>query len=137
MQDTDILSHLRNTKPSRSYNRHVPSSISEKMSDIIASTVGSWKFVLIQTLILSLWIILNIIAWLDQWDPYPFIFLNLILGIQTAYTAPIIMMSQNRQESIDRKRAEHDYEVNLKAEIEIEQLHLKVDEILKLLNKRK
>lgn len=137
MQDHEILSHLRSKKPSRTYTRHAASSTSEKMSDIIATTVGSWKFVIVQTLLLSLWIILNIIAWLYQWDPYPFIFLNLVLAIQTAYTAPIIMMSQNRQESIDRKRAEQDYEINLKAELEIEHLHTKVDELLAKLNKTK
>lgn len=136
MQDTEILDHLRSKKPSRNYTHHTPSNISDTMSDIIAATVGSWKFIIIQTLLLSIWIVLNLIAWVYQWDPYPFIFLNLVLAIQTAYTAPIIMMSQNRQGSIDRKRAEHDYEVNLKAELEIEHLHAKVDELLEKLAKR-
>jgi uncharacterized membrane protein len=74
-----------------------------------------------------LWIILNITAWVQNWDPYPFILLNLALSFQAAYAAPFIMMSQNRQQDIDRQAAEHDYQVNIKAELEIELLHEKID----------
>jgi uncharacterized membrane protein len=73
------------------------------------------------------WLALNIVAWTEHWDPYPFILLNLVLSFQAAYTAPIILMSQNRQSAIDRDAAEHDYDVNLKAELEIELLHQKLD----------
>jgi uncharacterized membrane protein len=73
------------------------------------------------------WLALNIVAWAEHWDPYPFILLNLVLSFQAAYTAPVILMSQNRQSAIDRDAAEHDYDVNLKAELEIELLHQKLD----------
>ena len=73
------------------------------------------------------WLALNIVAWTEHWDPYPFILLNLVLSFQAAYTAPVILMSQNRQSAIDRDAAEHDYDVNLKAELEIELLHQKLD----------
>lgn len=90
------------------------------MADTVASTVGSWRFIIVQSILLSFWIILNVIATIKHWDSYPFILLNLMLSFQAAYTAPIIMMSQNRQSTIDRERAEHDYQVNVKAELEVE-----------------
>ena len=79
--------------------------------------------------ILLVWIVLNITAYVERWDPYPFILLNLALSFQAAYAAPFIMMSQNRQQDIDRKAAEHDYQINIKAELEIELLHQKIDEL--------
>ena len=91
--------------------------------------MGSWKFIIIQSGILFIWIVLNVTAYIQQWDPYPFILLNLALSFQAAYAAPFIMMSQNRQQDIDRKAAEHDYQVNVKAELEIELLHQKIDEL--------
>jgi uncharacterized membrane protein len=75
------------------------------------------------------WIALNVTAYVQQWDPYPFILLNLALSFQAAYAAPFIMMSQNRQQDIDRKSAEHDYQINIKAELEIELLHQKIDQL--------
>ncbi len=98
-----------------------------RMADVIAASVGSWRFIIIQSCLLFAWIILNIIAWIQHWDPYPFVLLNLVLSFQAAFTAPIIMMSQNRQSDIDRRRAELDYQVNLKAELDIEALHTKID----------
>jgi uncharacterized membrane protein len=89
--------------------------------------MGSWRFIIIQSVVLLLWIILNITAYVQKWDPYPFILLNLALSFQAAYAAPFIMMSQNRQQDIDRKKAENDYNINVKAELEIEQLHQKID----------
>jgi uncharacterized membrane protein len=77
--------------------------------------------------LLLFWIAANIWAWLGAWDPYPFILLNLVLSFQAAYTAPIIMMSQNRQADLDRHNAENDYKINVKAELEIELLHQKLD----------
>ena len=79
--------------------------------------------------ILLLWIVLNVTAYIQHWDPYPFILLNLALSFQAAYAAPFIMMSQNRQQDIDRKQAENDYQINVKAELEIELLHQKIDEL--------
>lgn len=109
------------------------------IADWVAETVGSWRFIIIQSAILGVWIVLNVLAYIDHWDPYPFILLNLVLSFQAAYAAPIIMMSQNRQSEIDRRHAEHDYRINVKAELEIELLHNKIDElreqeILKLIN---
>ena len=83
-------------------------------SDWVARIVGSWSFILIQSFILAIWVALNISAVLRHWDPYPFILLNLILSLQAAYTAPIIMMSQNRQAAKDRVEAHIDYLVNQK-----------------------
>ena len=84
---------------------------------------------IIQSVILAFWIGLNITAYVQQWDPYPFILLNLALSFQAAYAAPVIMMSQNRQQDIDRELAEHDYQINIKAELEIELLHQKIDQL--------
>ncbi len=81
-----------------------------------------------------MWIILNVIVWIKHWDPYPFILLNLMLSFQAAYTAPIIMMSQNRQSLVDRQSAEHDYQVNVKAELEIELLHDKIERLHDTIN---
>jgi len=93
----------------------------------VAATVGSWRFIIIQNALLSLWITLNVVAWFQHWDPYPFILLNLALSFQAAYSAPIIMMAQNRQSDLDRADVRQDCEVNLKAEIEIELLHDKLN----------
>ena len=91
--------------------------------------MGSWRFIIIQIDILLLWIVLNITAYIEHWDPYPFILLNLALSFQAAYAAPFIMMSQNRQQDIDRLAAENDYQINIKAELEIELLHQKIDQL--------
>lgn len=104
-------------------------TIGQKVADDVAATMGSWKFIIIQTVILLIWIMLNVTAFVQRWDPYPFILLNLALSFQAAYAAPFIMMAQNRQQDIDRKKANNDYEINIKAELEIELLHQKVDEL--------
>ena len=77
----------------------------QKASDWVATNLGSWLFIIIQTVILMAWVIVNVLAWLRHWDPYPFIFMNLLLSLQAAYAAPIIMMSQNRQATRDRLEA--------------------------------
>lgn len=104
-----------------------PPTLAQKMADGVARVVGSWKFIIIQSVLLVLWMAANVIAWQMKWDPYPFILLNLVLSFQAAFTAPIIMMSQNRQAEIDRLDQQGDYEVNRKAELEIELLHEKID----------
>jgi uncharacterized membrane protein len=104
-------------------------SMGQKIADRVAATMGSWNFIIIQSTILFLWIVLNITAYIEHWDPYPFILLNLALSFQAAYAAPFIMMSQNRQQDIDRKQAESDYQINIKAELEIELLHQKFDQL--------
>jgi uncharacterized membrane protein len=91
----------------------------DRIADWFAGMVGSWPFIIVQTLILTAWITLNVAGWIQHWDPYPFILLNLALSFQAAYTAPIIMMSQNRESRKDRIRAEEDYLVNIIAEDEI------------------
>ena len=104
-------------------------SWTNRIADAIARAMGSWTFVLIQTTILLAWVAINITAFLARWDPYPFILLNLALSFQAAYSAPLIMMSQNRQAAADRREAENDYRTNLKAELEVELLHCKLDQI--------
>jgi uncharacterized membrane protein len=101
-------------------------TLSQRFADSVASGIGSWTFVLVQSALLAAWIGANA-AGFARFDPYPFILLNLFLSFQAAYTAPIIMMSQNRQSEIDRRHAEQDFQINCKAEIEIETLHQKVD----------
>jgi uncharacterized membrane protein len=101
----------------------------QKIADTVAATMGSWRFIIIQSGILVCWIVLNVTAVVEKWDPYPFILLNLALSFQAAYAAPFIMMSQNRQQDIDRKAAECDYQINIKAELEIELLHQKIDQL--------
>ena len=102
-------------------------TLGQRVADRVAATMGSWPFIIVQTCILIVWIILNITAYVQRWDPYPFILLNLALSFQAAYAAPFIMMSQNRQQDIDRSAADTDHKVNLKAEMEIELLHQKID----------
>ena len=101
----------------------------QRIADTVAATMGSWTFIIIQSAILMVWIALNVTAYVQQWDPYPFILLNLALSFQAAYAAPFIMMSQNRQQDIDRQSAQNDYQVNIKAELEIELLHQKLDQL--------
>lgn len=106
-----------------------PLTAGQRIADAVATAMGSWRFIIIQSTILMLWIALNVTAYVQRWDPYPFILLNLALSFQAAYAAPFIMMSQNRQQDVDRKQAAADYQVNIKAELEIELLHQKLDEL--------
>jgi len=108
---------------------HAIGTRGQRIADAVASTMGSWRFIIIQTTLLTAWVALNVTAWVRHWDPYPFILLNLALSFQAAYAAPFIMMSQNRQADVDRSKAEDDYRINAKAELEIELLHQKVDEL--------
>ena len=91
----------------------------QRSADFIAKIVGSWTFIIIQSCILISWATLNAVAWASHWDPYPFILMNLFLSLQAAYTAPMLMMSQNRQAMKDRVEAHYDYLINQKAEDEI------------------
>ena len=103
----------------------------DSISDKVATFGGSWKFIVLFTLILAVWILYNTLSPLkDEFDPYPFILMNLVLSAIAALQAPIIMMSQNRKEEKDRKRNENDYLINLKAELELRSLHQKVDLLL-------
>jgi uncharacterized membrane protein len=116
-------------------------SLGEKIADRIAEFGGSWSFINAFFLFIFIWMGVN--AWMalgwsagDAFDPYPFILLNLILSCIAAIQAPVIMMSQNRQEQKDRVRSEHDYKINLKAELEIKMLHEKIDHLMIHQNKR-
>lgn len=118
-------------------------TIGERMADFVAKGMGSWKFILIQTMFVIAWMAGNFIGFINHWDPYPFILLNLLFSTQAAYAAPIIMMAQNRDAERDRIHAEEDYETNRKAKQEIEELQLrlnrievdKLDKIISLLEK--
>ena len=94
-------------------------TLGQYAADKVATVMGSWKFLIIQSIILTGWVILNLTAYINHWDPYPFILMNLVLSLQAAYTAPVIMMSQNRQAERDRVEAHNDYQVNIKAEEEV------------------
>jgi len=103
----------------------------ERMADRIAEFGGSWRFVIGFLVIVVVWVVVNAVVLLWRpFDPYPFILLNLVLSCLAALQAPVILMSQNRQEAKDRLRGEHDYRVNLKAELEIRLLHTKLDQLL-------
>lgn len=105
-------------------------TVGDRMADSLAEMAGSWTFILVFLGLIAIWVILNATQLIfHAFDPYPFILLNLFLSLLAGLQAPVIMMSQNRQEDRDRLRAENDYEVNLKAELEIEQLHTKMDEL--------
>jgi uncharacterized membrane protein len=137
-EDHERLRELRAQKPARHAPKHALTR-GAVLADWVTKIVGSWRFIIVQSALLGIWIVLNMMAFINHWDPYPFILLNLVLSFQAAYAAPIIMMSQNRQSEIDRRHAEHDYQINVKAELEIELLHNKIDalreqEILKLIN---
>jgi uncharacterized membrane protein len=134
LRDTEqrLLTELRNLRRdarSRRASRPPQLTVGQRIADTVAANMGSWRFIIIQSAILVVWIILNVTAYIQQWDPYPFILLNLALSFQAAYAAPFIMMSQNRQQDIDRQKAENDFQVNVKAELEIELLHQKIDEL--------
>lgn len=106
-------------------------TVGERVSDKVASFGGSWKFIILFFCVMAVWIVANSVYFLwHAWDAYPFILFNLILSMLAAIQAPIIMMSQNRQEDRDRLRAQNDYKVNLKAEIEIRALSEKMDQLL-------
>jgi len=94
----------------------------QRVADSVAATMGSWTFIIIQSVVLAIWIVVNVIAWVSHWDPYPFILLNLALSFQAAYAAPFIMISQNRQAERDRRQADEDYRTNVEAEQRIEDL---------------
>jgi len=108
-------------------------SFGNKIADAVANGMGSWTFIIIQTILVLVWMTLNLIGFIYHWDAYPFILLNLLFSTQAAYAAPIIMMSQNRQSERDRIQAKADYETNLQAKLEIEQ----VTRILNLLEVEK
>ncbi|AFK87399.1 MULTISPECIES: DUF1003 domain-containing protein [Thermoanaerobacterium] len=119
-------------KVSKNINEEHKDSLTfgDRMADKLADYAGSWSFIFTFGFLLIVWMVINSVAFIKHFDPYPFILLNLVLSCLAAIQAPIIMMSQNRQEAKDRLRAQNDYEVNLKAELIIEDLHTKADKII-------
>ncbi len=101
----------------------------QRLADSVANGMGSWKFIIIQTILVALWMLLNVAGFFYHWDVYPFILLNLLFSTQAAYAAPIIMMAQNRQSERDRIQAQADYQTNLDAKEEIETLQKKLNSI--------
>jgi uncharacterized membrane protein len=131
----DLLADLRRARRSRRLrDMDEPPPVArltlgQRIADAVATVMGSWSFIIVQSVILFVWITANLVGAIRGWDPYPFILLNLALSFQAAYAAPVIMMSQNRQQDIDRKAVENDYRINVKAELEIELLHEKIDQL--------
>jgi len=116
-----------------------------RLADVVAKGMGSWRFIIIQTILVILWMGLNFVGFIYHWDVYPFILLNLVFSTQAAYAAPIIMMAQNRQNERDRMQAQADYQTNVEAKLEIEALAIKLksleveklDKIIKVLEEMK
>ena len=129
MTDEEVLNLLADSKISESPTAE-KYTLGQRAADAIAKFAGSWAFIFSFTGVLLLWMVVNTILAADAFDPFPFILLNLVLSCVAAIQAPLIMMSQNRQEEKDRRRADNDYKVNLKTEIMIEDLYDKVNAIL-------
>lgn len=104
-------------------------SYGQRVADSTARVLGSWPFIIGQTVVVAAWVVLNVTAWARHWDPYPFILLNLMFSVQAAYAAPVLMMSQNRQAERDRYQAQADFDTNIKAESEIENLQTQLNRI--------
>jgi uncharacterized membrane protein len=104
-------------------------SFGEILADRVTKEIGSWRFILVYFVLLLLWMGINSVAWFLHWDPYPFIFLNLVLSFQGAFAAPIILMSQNRQEARDRLEERHDHLINLRAEHEVAAMQARIEEL--------
>lgn len=129
MSDEEILNLIADSKVSANPQKEKYTA-GQRAADKIAKFAGSWAFIFSFTAVLVLWMVTNVVLAKKAFDPYPFILLNLVLSCVAAIQAPLIMMSQNRQEEKDRRRAENDYKVNLKTEIMIEDLHVKMNTIL-------
>jgi len=124
------------------HEKHIETlSFGSRLADSVAKGMGSWRFIIIQTILVMLWMGLNLVGFIYHWDVYPFILLNLVFSTQAAYAAPIIMMAQNRQNERDRMQAQADYQTNIDAKLEIEALSImlkslevdKLDKIIKML----
>lgn len=108
---------------------HETLGFGSRLADGVAKGMGSWRFIILQTIFVIIWMGLNLVGYLYHWDAYPFILLNLLFSTQAAYAAPIIMMSQNRQSERDRVQAQSDYQTNIDAKKEIEALAIRLDKI--------
>mgnify|MGYP004697759821 FL=1 len=128
--DEELIQQLIATKVTENADRQEKLSFGQRASDAVAKFAGSWAFIFSFIAIMVLWMLLNILMADKAFDAYPFILLNLVLSCIAAVQAPLIMMSQNRQEAKDRERAENDYKVNLKSELIVDDLHKKLDRVL-------
>lgn len=134
MSDDELTELLLENKISVSNDKKI--TFGQRASDKLAEFAGSWFFIIAFTTFLLIWVLINVYFLKNPFDPYPFIMLNLVLSCVAAVQAPLIMMSQKRQEQRDRERAEDDFKVNLKCEIILENLHRKLDELLEYERKR-
>ena len=137
--DEELIHQLINTELSKDSDKTDKLSFGQRASDAVARFAGSWAFIFSFIAIMFIWMVLNIVLRDKAFDAYPFILLNLVLSCIAAVQAPLIMMSQNRQEAKDRERAENDFKVNLKSELIIDDLHRKMDIVLenqKKINRR-
>lgn len=134
MSDDELTELLLENKIFVSDNKKI--TFGQRASDKLAEFAGSWFFIIAFTLFLLIWVLINVYFLKNPFDPYPFIMLNLVLSCVAAIQAPLIMMSQKRQEQKDRERAEDDFKINLKCEIILENLHRKLDELLEYERKR-
>lgn len=125
LPDLEKIKHNRNW-----HENHAETlSFGSRLADAVAAKMGSWNFIIIQSIFVIVWMGLNLTAYVHHWDVYPFILLNLVFSTQAAYAAPIIMMAQNRQNERDRIQALSDYQTNKDAKLEIEALTIKLDKI--------
>lgn len=128
--DEELIHRLIMTEMTKNSDSEEKVSFGQKASDAVAKFAGSWAFIFSFIAVMVIWMVLNIVLAQRAFDAYPFILLNLVLSCIAAVQAPLIMMSQNRQEAKDRKRAENDYRINLKSELIIDDLHRKLDLVL-------
>ena len=128
--DEELMHMLISQKVSSNPSADEKPTLGQRAADSVAKFVGSWAFIFSFLFVMAAWMVINILLAAHAFDPYPFILLNLVLSCVAAIQAPLIMMSQNRQESKDRSRAESDYRINLKSELIIDDLHLKIDTLL-------
>ena len=136
MSDEEVLALLANRKISVRPESEKKYTLGQRAADAIAKFAGSWAFIFSFTGVLVLWMLVNIIMASNAFDPYPFILLNLVLSCIAAIQAPLIMMSQKRQDEKDRRRSENDYKINLKCEILLKNMHYKLDRIIEYIDEK-
>ena len=130
LSDEELISEILRTNVTENEEKNEKVTFGQKAADAVAKFAGSWAFIFSFIAVMVIWMVLNIVLATNAFDAYPFILLNLVLSCIAAVQAPLIMMSQNRQEAKDRQRAENDYKVNLKNELIIDDIHKKLDRIL-------
>ena len=130
LSDEELMTELLSTNVAESAEKNEKISFGQRAADAVARFAGSWAFIFSFIAVMVIWMVLNVLLATHAFDAYPFILLNLVLSCIAAVQAPLIMMSQNRQEAKDRARAENDYRINLKSELIIDDLHKKLDLVL-------